>query len=143
MGARHDFRIIYEVDDIVFDEDSQSYNANILPYGTNIGAPSIDLNNLSKFLELNHVKWNQEILKQARIPRELELDLHKLKTRLVFSGINEELEKELLKLSLRHVKLFGNHYNANYNELSLQYEKSVDFNKVTNEPKYKNGWRIN
>ena len=34
-------------DNIVFDEESQSFNANILPYGSNIGAPSIKLNNLS------------------------------------------------------------------------------------------------
>lgn len=34
-------------DNVVFDEYSQSYNANSLPYGTNIGAPSININNLS------------------------------------------------------------------------------------------------
>lgn len=34
-------------DNVVFDEDSQSYNANLLPYGTNIGAPAIASNDLS------------------------------------------------------------------------------------------------
>ena len=34
-------------DNIVFDEASQSYNAKILPYGTNVGAPSISSNSLS------------------------------------------------------------------------------------------------
>lgn len=34
-------------DNIVFDEDTQSYNAKTLTYGTNIGAPSIISNNLS------------------------------------------------------------------------------------------------
>ncbi|MDB4075716.1 DUF2452 domain-containing protein [Crocinitomicaceae bacterium] len=34
-------------DNVVFDEESQSYNANILPYGTNIGAPSINLSSVS------------------------------------------------------------------------------------------------
>jgi flavin reductase (DIM6/NTAB) family NADH-FMN oxidoreductase RutF len=34
-------------DNVVFDEESQSYNAKILPYGTNIGAPSISTNNVS------------------------------------------------------------------------------------------------
>jgi hypothetical protein len=34
-------------DNVVFDEKRQSYNANLLPYGTNIGAPSIRRNNLS------------------------------------------------------------------------------------------------
>ena len=34
-------------DNVVFDDESQSYNANILPYGTNIGAPSINLSSVS------------------------------------------------------------------------------------------------
>jgi len=34
-------------DNVVFDKEKQSYNANLLPYGTNIGAPSISTNNLS------------------------------------------------------------------------------------------------
>jgi flavin reductase (DIM6/NTAB) family NADH-FMN oxidoreductase RutF len=34
-------------DNVVFDEKSQSYNASILPYGTNIGAPAITTNDLS------------------------------------------------------------------------------------------------
>ena len=34
-------------DNVVFDEKSQSYNASILPYGTNIGAPAITSNDLS------------------------------------------------------------------------------------------------
>lgn len=34
-------------DSVVFDEKTQTYNANILPYATNIGAPSIQTNNLS------------------------------------------------------------------------------------------------
>jgi flavin reductase (DIM6/NTAB) family NADH-FMN oxidoreductase RutF len=42
-----DFKQKKRPDNVVFDEDSQSYNSNILPYGTNIGAPSISINNLS------------------------------------------------------------------------------------------------
>ena len=34
-------------DSAVFDENSQTYNARLLPYGTNVGAPSITANNLS------------------------------------------------------------------------------------------------
>mgnify|MGYP001603603305 FL=1 len=34
-------------DNVVFDEKSRSYNASILPYGTNIGAPAIVSNDLS------------------------------------------------------------------------------------------------
>lgn len=36
-------------DNIVFDKKSQTYNANLLPYGTNTGAPSISINNLSNW----------------------------------------------------------------------------------------------
>ena len=47
-------------DNIVFDEKSQSYNAHLLPYGTNIGSPSIKANNLSSWKtrginSVNHV----------------------------------------------------------------------------------------
>ena len=34
-------------DNIVFDEESQSYNASLLPYATNIGSPRIEENNMS------------------------------------------------------------------------------------------------
>ena len=43
-------------DNVVFDNDTQSYNASLLPYGTNIGAPSINLNSVSlwKSQGINH-----------------------------------------------------------------------------------------
>jgi flavin reductase (DIM6/NTAB) family NADH-FMN oxidoreductase RutF len=46
-------------DNIVFDEESQSYNANILPYGTNVGAPSITSNNLSTWKDRGIRSYNQ------------------------------------------------------------------------------------
>lgn len=36
-----DFRSKERPDNVVFDKESQSYNSNLLPYGTNIGAPKI------------------------------------------------------------------------------------------------------
>ncbi len=36
-------------DNVSFDEETQSYNANILPYGTNIGAPSIEVKGLTNW----------------------------------------------------------------------------------------------
>ena len=56
-------------DNVVFDKKSQSYNANSLPYGTNIGAPSISINNLSIWknrgiTSFNHVlKSKVEVIK--------------------------------------------------------------------------------
>jgi len=45
-------------DSIVFDEESQSYNANTLAYGTNIGAPSIAANNLSNWKSSGIISYN-------------------------------------------------------------------------------------
>lgn len=45
-------------DNVVFDEESQSYNANLLPYGTNIGAPSITTNNLSTWKNRGITSYN-------------------------------------------------------------------------------------
>ena len=47
-------------DNIVFDKESQSYNANLLPYGTSVGAPHIKADNLSRWkiqgvTSFNHV----------------------------------------------------------------------------------------
>lgn len=42
-----DFNKKKRPDNVVYDEKSQSYNASILPYGTNIGAPAIVSNDLS------------------------------------------------------------------------------------------------
>lgn len=55
-----DFKQKKRPDNIVFDENTQSYNAKALAYGTNIGAPSITSNNLSIWktrgiLSYNHV----------------------------------------------------------------------------------------
>ena len=45
-------------DNIVFDEETQSYNANLLPYGTNIGAPSIRTTNLSSWKSQGIISFN-------------------------------------------------------------------------------------
>lgn len=44
-----DFRQKERPDNVVFDEESQEYNASILPYGTNIGAPSIQVDDVSSW----------------------------------------------------------------------------------------------
>jgi len=41
------FRAKERPDNVVFDKESQSYNSSLLPYGTNIGAPSITTNHVS------------------------------------------------------------------------------------------------
>ena len=45
-------------DNVVFDEESQSYNANLLPYGTNIGAPSIQASVVSTWVNTSVNSFN-------------------------------------------------------------------------------------
>ncbi|HAP68220.1 MAG TPA: hypothetical protein DCR04_00610 [Flavobacteriales bacterium] len=49
-------------DNVVFDEESQSYNAKALTYGTNIGAPSITSSNLSNW-KSNGITTYNHVLK--------------------------------------------------------------------------------
>lgn len=61
-------------DNIVFDEDSQSYNAKLLPYGSNVGAPSIGTNNLSRWKIQGVTSFNHVLKsKVERIKDEYEL----------------------------------------------------------------------
>lgn len=48
-------------DNVVFDADTQSYNANILPYGTNIGAPSINTGSVSHWKSQGINQFNHSL----------------------------------------------------------------------------------
>ncbi len=45
-------------DNVVFDEESQTYNAKLLPYGSNVGAPSIQATNLSSWKKRGVTSFN-------------------------------------------------------------------------------------
>lgn len=45
-------------DNVVFDEETQSYNSSLLPYATNVGAPSIEPLGLSKWINSNVNSFN-------------------------------------------------------------------------------------
>ena len=51
-------------DNIVFDEKSQTYNAHLLPYGSNIGSPSIKANNLSSWKTMGINSFNHILKSQ-------------------------------------------------------------------------------
>lgn len=53
-----DFNQKKRPDNVVFDEQSQTYNAHLMPYGTNIGAPSISTNNLSTWKTMGINSFN-------------------------------------------------------------------------------------
>ena len=61
----------------LYEKDSNDFYC--IDFEKYVQNPLSDLNKVSKFLDLNHVKWNDVVLKQARIPRQLDLNLHKLK----------------------------------------------------------------
>ena len=51
-------------ENVVFDSKNQTYNASILPYGTNVGAPSISVTNVSSWKtkgvnNFNHILKNE------------------------------------------------------------------------------------
>jgi hypothetical protein len=101
------------------------------------------LNQLSKFIGGDFKKWDEAILQKSSIPRVLDIEMHFKKTKLIFSGINEELKSQLLGLCFQHLDLFKNHYSADYKKLSLEFIENINFSKLTQTPKYKHGWRIN
>jgi flavin reductase (DIM6/NTAB) family NADH-FMN oxidoreductase RutF len=45
-------------DNVVFDDETQTYNANLLPYGTNIGAPSIQASGVSTWINTSVTSFN-------------------------------------------------------------------------------------
>lgn len=45
-------------DNVVYDDDIKTYNAHLLPYGTNVGAPSIDNTNLSRWKTQGVTSYN-------------------------------------------------------------------------------------
>lgn len=51
-------------DNVVFDEKSQTYNAHLLPYGSNIGSPSIKANNLSAWKTMGINSFNHVLKSQ-------------------------------------------------------------------------------
>lgn len=54
-------------DNIVFDEETQSYNANLLPYGTNIGAPSIAPTGMSTWVNTSVNSFNHSFNNKIEI----------------------------------------------------------------------------
>jgi hypothetical protein len=48
-------------DNIVFDETTQKYNANILPYATSVGAPAIRVEDVSIWKKINVSKVNHQL----------------------------------------------------------------------------------
>jgi flavin reductase (DIM6/NTAB) family NADH-FMN oxidoreductase RutF len=57
-------------DNIVFDEETQSYNSSLLPYGTNIGAPSIEASGVSTWVNTSVNSFNHTFNNKIEIIKE-------------------------------------------------------------------------
>lgn len=77
-------------DNIVFDEETGKYNANILPYASNVSAPSIQVEDLSAWKKISVNKVNKQ-----------------LKTK--FEKLKSEYEAMMEQFEYNHLV-----YNSNY-----------------------------
>ncbi len=48
-------------DNVVFDEETNSYNAGLMPYGTNVGAPAITTSDTVTWKNVNIDKVNKQV----------------------------------------------------------------------------------
>ena len=93
-------------DNVVFDEETQSYNANLLPYGTNIGAPSIDAKGVSTWVNTNVSSFNHNFKNKIDLIKE---DYQAL--------INEyEVNDMLYKTSMNFEPIVGQDYHLYFSE---------------------------
>ena len=138
-----DFKAKERPDNVVFDEDSQTYNANILPYGTNIGAPSISPTGLTSWkasgiTNFNHTFKNKiETLKDDynKLIEEYDTNQMLYKAKMNFEPIigkiyhlylNDKQEEQFLSLippqswDKKHLGSF----KLNHEKL---WEKTVDY----------------
>ncbi|MDG1477030.1 MAG: DUF2452 domain-containing protein [Vicingaceae bacterium] len=93
-------------DNVVFDEETQSYNANLLPYGTNIGAPSIEATGVSTWVNTSVNSFNHTFKNKIDLIKE---DYQAL--------INEyEINDLLYKASMSFEPIIGKEYHLYFSE---------------------------
>lgn len=71
-------------DQVVFDEISQSYNAALKPYATNVGAPAIEIKDTTTWKNKNIYKANKQI--QAKY-LELKAEYDKMMQELEYNNL--------------------------------------------------------
>ena len=93
-------------DNIVFDEETQTYNANLLPYGTSIGAPTIQASGVSTWVNTSVSAFNHTF--------ENKIDLLKKEYQ---SLINEyEINDLLYKANMSFEPIIGKEYHLYFSE---------------------------
>lgn len=71
-------------DQVVFDELTQSYNASLKPYATNVGAPAIEITDTTTWKNKNIYKANKQI--QAKY-LELKAEYDKMMQELEYNNL--------------------------------------------------------
>jgi len=93
-------------DNVVFDEETQSYNANLLPYGTNIGAPSIEASGVSTWVNTSVSNFNHSFQNKVEL---IKKNYQKL--------IDEyEINDLLYKASMSFEPIVGKEYHLYFSE---------------------------
>lgn len=88
-------------DNVVFNEETQSYNANLLPYGTNIGAPSIHASGVSTWVNTSVNSFNHAFNNKIELIKEEYQSL-----------INEyEINDLLYKANMNFEPIIGQEYH--------------------------------
>lgn len=112
-------------DQVVYNEDSERYDASLKPYATNVGAPSIQVTDVSSWKERNVNKANKQI--QTRY----------LELKAEYDKMLEELEYNNLVYNARYnfEPIIGETYHLyrDKNEqlfLSILSPNSCNFNYV-------------
>jgi flavin reductase (DIM6/NTAB) family NADH-FMN oxidoreductase RutF len=131
-------------DNVVFDEETQTYNANVLPYGTNIGAPSIQPSGLSTWSNTSVNSFNHSFKnKMDLIKKEYQLliDEYKVndmlyKTNMTFEPIigeeyhlyfSEKKGENFLSLippsswKMKHIGSFVLNNDKTWREVKIEY----------------------
>ena len=93
-------------DNIVFDEETQSYNSSLLPYGTNIGAPSIEASGVSTWVNTSVNSFNHTFNNKIEIIKE------------EYQALIEEYEINdlLYKASMNFEPLIGTEYHLYFSQ---------------------------
>ncbi len=93
-------------DNVVFDEETQTYNANLLPYGTNIGAPNINPSGVSTWVNTSVSSFNHSFQNKVEL---IKKDYQKL--------IDEyEINDLLYKASMSFEPIVGKKYHLYFSE---------------------------
>jgi flavin reductase (DIM6/NTAB) family NADH-FMN oxidoreductase RutF len=93
-------------DNVVFDEETQSYNANLLPYGTNIGSPSIQPMGVSTWVNTSVSSFNHAFKNKIEIMKK---DYQALITEY-------EINDLLYKASMNFEPIIGKEYHLYFSE---------------------------